>query len=102
MGCFWLAVSWCLRLVVAPKRQQAKAVVAKGSWQAAKAIKIYSAMVRNGSGFRDHSEGRSSGGDASVCLRLIWDPSGLVRWSYRRRLGSDPTQGSPRYPPEVR
>ena len=39
MGRFGLAVSWCLRRVVALKRQQAKAVVAKGNWQAVKAIK---------------------------------------------------------------
>ena len=39
MGRFGLAVSWCLRRLVALQRQQAKAVVAKGNWQAVKAIK---------------------------------------------------------------
>jgi len=39
MGRFGLAVSWCLRLVVALKRQQAKAIVATGNWQAVKTIK---------------------------------------------------------------
>ena len=39
MGRFGLAVSWCLRRVVALKRQQAKAIVATGNWQAVKTIK---------------------------------------------------------------
>ena len=41
MGRFGLAVSWCLRRVVALKRQQTKPVVAKGNWQAVKAIKKF-------------------------------------------------------------
>ena len=68
MGRFGLAVSWCLRRVVALKRQQAKAVVAKGNWQAVKAIKNLFGDGPKRQRFRRPLGGNFSGGNSSNFL----------------------------------